>query len=411
MLATQQIFLIASLLCFLVFLALLAAGSENVRGMRAMLASALLGLAGNLLYAFGRELPPLLAYEVANMAYAGAGAALAAGYRQLAGLPARLKSLALLVGAAGLAIALFHYRFDSFFARSAIASLFQAAICIDIARSVLVRRDGAPARPHAGAPARQAAPVLNKVQRFVLLMCGLVVAGHTVRVAWLLMAVDPPASLLQPGSASLAILTAAALALPALTLGGLLTMHRYLVRQAEYIANHDHLTGAWSRKAFFEIAERELARSRRNGQPLALMLIDLDHFKQINDSGGHEAGDVALQLVAERARASLRAADCVARLGGDEFAVLLPETALAHACTVGAKLQAELRTLPPGLQRHAGQSHLTLSIGVTVTQDDEPFKTTLARADAALYAAKSAGRDKVIALAPQLQAVQARQAG
>lgn len=390
MLATQQIFLIASLLCFLVFLALLAAGSENVRGMRAMLASALLGLVGNLLYAFGRELPPLLAYEVANMAYAGAGAALAAGYRQLTGLPPRIGPLALLVGAAGLAIALFHYRFDSFAARSAVASLFQAAVCADIARSVLAQRAG---------------PVLHKVQRFVLAMCGLVAAGHAVRMAWLLLAAEPPASLLQPSSASLAILTAAALALPALALGGLLTMQRYIVHQAEYIANHDHLTGAWSRKAFFELAERELARSRRNGQPLALMLIDLDHFKQINDSCGHEAGDVALQLVAERARASLRAADCMARLGGDEFAVLLPETSLAQACTVGEKLQAELR-IPA-----AGQARLTLSIGVTATQLDEPFKATLARADAALYAAKSAGRDQVIALAPQLQPVRARLAG
>lgn len=402
MLATQQIFLIASLLCFLVFLALLAAGSGTLRGMRAMLASALLGLVGNLLYAFGRELPLLLAYEVANMTYAGAGAALAAGYRQLASRPDRLKPLALLVGAVGLAIAWFHYRVDSFLARSAVASLFQAAICIDIARSVLAGRGAWLARP-ASEPAAPT-PSLNDVQRFVLLMCALVAGGHAVRMAWLLLAAEPPGSLLQPSVASLAILTAAALALPALTLGGLLTMHRYIVHRAEYIANHDHLTGAWSRKAFFEIAERELARSRRNGQPLALMLIDLDHFKQINDSGGHEAGDVALRLVAERARALLRASDCVARLGGDEFAVLLPETTLAQACVVGEKLQA-------GLPRQAAHSSLTLSIGVTVTQVDEPFKATLARADAALYAAKSAGRDQVIALAPQLQAVRACGAG
>lgn len=398
MLATQQIFLIASLLCFLVFLALLSAGSEKVRGMRAMLSASLLGLAGNLLYAYGRELPPLLAYEVANMTYAGAGAALAAGYRQLAARPARIEALLMSVGAVGLLIALFHYRIDSFLARSAVASLFQAAVCVDIARSVL-----------AGRGINQPAPSGRRVQRFVLLMCVLVAGGHAVRMGWLLLSPTPPGSLLQPSVASLAILTAAALALPALALGGLLTMHRFIVHQAEYIANHDHLTGAWSRKAFFEIAERELARSRRNGQPLALMLIDLDHFKAINDSCGHEAGDVALQLVAERARGALRAADCMARLGGDEFAVLLPETALAQACAAGEKLQAELRSSAANLARSTGHPAPTLSIGVTVTQDDEPFKATLARADAALYAAKSAGRNQVIALAPQLQAV--RQAG
>ena len=284
MLATQHIFLIASLLCFLVFLALLSAGSENVRGMRAMLAAALLGLVSNLLYAFGRELPPLIAYEVANMAYAGAGAALAAGYRQLAGREAGARAFALLAGAVaavGMLIALFHYRIDSFAARSAVASLFQAGICVDIARSVLPadrRFRGREQRPvHA--------PRQHRVQRFVLLMCILVVSGHALRMAWLLLASEPPTSLLQPSSTSLAILTAAALALPALTLGGLLSMHRHILHQAEYIANHDHLTGAWSRKAFFDIAEHESARSQRRGQPLALMLIDLDHFKIINEIG------------------------------------------------------------------------------------------------------------------------------
>lgn len=387
MLATQQIFLIASLLCFLVFLALLSAGSENVRGMRAMLAAAVLGLVGNLLYAFGRELPPLLAYEVANMAYAGAGAALAAGYRQLAGRAAQARTLALLVAGVGLLIALFHYHIDSFAARSAVASLFQAAVCVDIARSV---RGGS----------------RDRVQRFVLTMCTLVAAGHAVRMAWLLLAAEPPASLLQPSPASLAILTAAALALPALALGGLLSMHRHIVHQAEYIANHDYLTGAWSRKAFFDIAEREMARSRRSGEPLALLLIDLDHFKAINDNGGHEAGDIALRLFAERTRGALRAVDCVARLGGDEFAILLPDTDLDEAGVVAAKLQAELRAAAIDLPRQPGQPPLTLSIGVTVTDDKEPFKATLARADAALYGAKSAGRDRVIALAPHLKSAQ-----
>ena len=102
MLATQQIFLIASLLCFLVYLALVSAGSQSLRGMRAMRWAALLGLLGNLLYAFGRERPTLLGYEIANMAYSGAGAALAAGYRQLSGRQAHVRTLALLVAAVGI---------------------------------------------------------------------------------------------------------------------------------------------------------------------------------------------------------------------------------------------------------------------------------------------------------------------
>ena len=401
MLATQQIFLIASLLCFLVYLALVSAGSQSLRGMRAMRWAALLGLLGNLLYAFGRELPTLLGYEIANMAYSGAGAALAAGYRQLSGRPAHVTTLGLLVGAVGILTVAFHDWFDSFTLRSAVVSLFQTGICVDIAHSVLAGRGEYQRRSHGQAHLQ--GPGQQNVQRFVLLMCVLVAGGHGVRMLWLLVADNPPTSLLQPSTASLAILTIAALALPALTLGGLLTLHRYIVHQAEYIANHDHLTGAWSRKAFFEIAERETTRARHRRQPLALMLIDLDHFKAINDSAGHEAGDIALQLVATSARDTLRAVDCIARLGGDEFAVLLPGADLVRASAVGKALAEALREVTSTMP--AAHRRLTLSIGVTVTLDGEPFKTTLARADSALYAAKSAGRDEVIALAPPLHAV------
>jgi diguanylate cyclase (GGDEF)-like protein len=387
MLATQQIFLIASLLCFLVLLALSSVAAEGVRGMRALLLAALLGTAGNVLYAFGRELPPLLAYEAANVAYAGAGAALVAGYRVLAGRAPRTVLLSLLVALVGVLIALFHYVADSFTGRSAVISLFQSAVCLEIGRTVLAgRRDWQ--RPF-------------HVYWFVLAMCALVALGHMGRMAWLLGAEQTPGSLLQPSVWSVAILTAAALALPALILGGLLTTHRHIVHRAEFAANHDHLTGAWSRKAFFEIATRERARSARAARPLALMLIDLDNFKAINDSGGHHAGDLALQLVAERARCTLRSVDCVARLGGDEFAVLLPDTGLGSAAGVGDKLQAVVRAAAGALPAVPGQPPLTLSIGVTVLADGETVQAALARADAALYAAKAAGRNRVHALAPE----------
>lgn len=393
MLATQQIFLIASLLCFLVLLALSSVAAEGVRGMRALLLAALLGIVGNVLYAFGRELPPLLAYEAANVFYAGAGAALVAGYRILAGRAPRTLLLAGLVALVGVLIALFHYVADSFAGRSAVISLFQAAVCAEIGRTVLAgRRDWQ--RPH-------------HVYWFVLAMCATVALGHMGRMAWLWGAEQAPTSLLQPSLWSVLILTAAALALPALILGGLLTTHRHIVHRAEYAANHDHLTGAWSRKAFFEIATRERARSARDGKPLALMLIDLDNFKTINDSCGHHAGDLALQLVAERARGTLRAVDCVARLGGDEFAVLLPDTGLGYAAGVGDKLRAAVCAAATALPAAPGQPPLTLSIGVTVLAADETLQAAMARADAALYAAKAAGRNRVHALAPEPALVQA----
>ncbi|WP_020653471.1 GGDEF domain-containing protein [Massilia niastensis] len=393
MLATQQIFLIASLLCFLSFLALLSVSSEGVRGMRELLLASLLGMAGNALYAFGRELPPLLAYEAANVTYAGAGAALVAGYRRLAGQPAGAWPLAAQVALLGVLVALFHYRFDSFAARSAVVSLFQALVCAEIARAVLASRQ-AWRRPF-------------YIYYFVLAMCALVALGHGGRMLWVALADQAPTSLLQPSAWSVFFLTAVSLALPALATGGLLIAHRQVVVRAEHAANHDYLTGAQSRKAFHEIAVREVARAARTGRPLALLLIDLDHFKAINDRHGHESGDAALKLVADSARQSLRGVDCLARHGGDEFVLLLPDTNLGGAVGVGDKLRHAVRD---AIARHPQADELrvlTLSVGVTVFAPGEELRLALARADAAMYDAKTAGRDRVAAHAPEPHVAQA----
>lgn len=390
MLATQQIFLIAALLCLLSFLVLLSVSADRVRGMRAMLLATVLGMAGNALYAFGRELPPLLAYEAANLVYAGAGAALVYGYRRLTGRQPRTGRLASLLAGFGVAVTWFHYGLDSFVARSAVVSLFQAFVCADIARSVL--------RP------RTTAKLPAYGRRFVLGMSAAVALGHAGRMAWLLLADAKPGSLLQPSVWSVSFLTAFAVALPALAAGGLLIAHRRIVDRAEHAANHDFLTGAWSRKAFFEIAEREIAHAARAKQALALLLIDLDHFKEINDGAGHDAGDAALRLLVDTAGSALRAVDCLARLGGDEFALLLPDTSLPGAAAVGDKLRAALRQAAaqapgPGLGPKALPVP-TLSIGATVVARGETLQAALARADAALYEAKAAGRDRVAIRAP-----------
>nr|AGU11833.1 GGDEF domain [uncultured organism] len=393
MLATQQIFLIAALLCFLTFLTLLSVAAERVRGMRALLLAAVLGMAGNALYAFGRELPPLLAYEAANVTYAAAGAALVAGYRRLAGRPARAARLAALVGVFGVLVTWLHYGADSFVGRSAAVSLFQAGVCAGIAHAVR----GLAAPEHAAGAPRFA-------RQFVLGMCALVALGHAGRMLWLALTGSVPGSLLQPSVWSISFLTAVALALPALAIGGLLIAHRQIVQRAEYAANHDHLTGAWSRKGFFEIAGRELARRARGGTPLALLLIDLDNFKTINDECGHDAGDAALCLLVETAGASLRAVDCLARLGGDEFVLLLPETSLPGAAAVAERLRAALRQAAAGVP---GLAPLSLSIGVTVVGHGEELAPALTRADAALYDAKQGGRDRVATRPPAPQPVAA----
>jgi diguanylate cyclase (GGDEF)-like protein len=378
MLATQQIFLVAALLCFLTFLILLSVASEKVRGVRELLLASLLGVAGNTLYAFGRELPPLLAYEGANVAYAAATAALVAGFRNLADLRAR--QLPLMAGAAGLGIliALFHYVNDSFIARSVVVSLFQAAMCAEIARTVFAARS------------TWQRPVYT--HWFVIGMCTLVAGGHLGRIARVTLAAEPPTSLLQPNTWTISFLIAVSVALPALAFGGLLLAYRQIVMRAEHVGNHDFLTGATSRKAFFDIAARDMARAQCRNAPLALLLVDMDHFKAINDRWGHQAGDAALLRLVAGARATVRAADCVARLGGDEFALLLPDTDLNGATAAAAKLQQAVRYA--GSDPDAAPT-LTLSIGITLITQDEDLAGAMNRADEALYAAKLAGRARV----------------
>lgn len=375
--STKQAFLIGAVFCFLAFLVLLALKTRRIRGINEILAAALLGTAGNLLYAFGRELPPFLAYEVANGVYAAASAMLFAAYRYLFTRRPLLPGLGIAVAVLMAAIAFFHYVVDSFLARSAIVSLFQVAVAAGIALTLLQSR------------AQWQKPYYAKY--YILAMCCIVALGHIARVAWQIVAPQPPTSLLHPESGNVLLLSASALALPALAFGGLLLVHRRIVSLVEYAANHDFLTGALSRKGLIEFGERELSRAARHERPLAVLLIDFDHFKPVNDTYGHDAGDRALKLFVRYAKEQLRGIDCLGRMGGDEFAVLLPETDLAGAIAVANKLKKKIKASMSS-KEHAG---LTLSIGVAVRGKDDTLALLMKRADDALYEAKNHGRDRV----------------
>ncbi|HJV84149.1 MAG TPA: GGDEF domain-containing protein [Noviherbaspirillum sp.] len=378
MLSTQYIFLIAALLCFLTFLVLYGVRANRIAGIDEILMATLLGTLGNLLYAFGRELPPLLAYEAANGVYAAASASLFIGYRRLFKQRPYRRVMLVAVLLFTLAAAFFHYVLDSFLGRSALVSLFQAGIAAGIAMALLQ------ARTHWDKP--------YYTKLFILFVCGVVAVGHLGRVLWQIVAPVSPTSLLQPSTASILFLSAATVALPAIAFGGLLLAHRRIVSMAEEAANRDFLTGAWSRRAFFNMGKHELVRAARTGRPLAIMLVDFDNFKPINDQYGHDAGDRVLVSFTHRAEAALRAIDCLARMGGDEFAVLMPETDLAGATAAAYRLKKSVETGKSG----DGLVGVTLSIGVSVLQQGDSLKTLLKRADIALYEAKAKGRTQVV---------------
>jgi diguanylate cyclase (GGDEF)-like protein len=161
------------------------------------------------------------------------------------------------------------------------------------------------------------------------------------------------------------------------------------------LATSDSLTGALTRRAFLIEAESELARSRRYDRELSCVLLDIDHFKRINDTFGHAAGDHVLTDVIDLCRAEVRSCDTIGRLGGEEFSILLPETDLAAATRLANWLREKIAMM---IVTHGLDAlHITTSLGVTVAgKHDASFKDTLERADAALYTAKQNGRDRTV---------------
>lgn len=165
-------------------------------------------------------------------------------------------------------------------------------------------------------------------------------------------------------------------------------------RKLQTLAHTDPLTGTSNRRQFHLSAERELARARRQQEPICLLMLDIDHFKRINDQHGHDAGDRVLRELAGTARKMLREPDLLARFGGEEFVALLPNTALDSARTVAERLRVKLSELRiPDLPQQA-PIRITVSIGVAPL-DQFDLDQALKEADRALYLAKHGGRNQV----------------
>lgn len=173
------------------------------------------------------------------------------------------------------------------------------------------------------------------------------------------------------------------------------TDRRAKIEVLEYQAYTDPLTQVANRGRFLDLANQELARCRRYGHPLSLWMIDVDHFKVVNDTYGHQAGDVALQSLMVTSRQVLRDWDVMGRMGGEEFAVLLPETDTTQALVVAERLRMAVAATDIHLEEGA-VVHLTVSTGIATANDgDTTVDALLERADKALYEAKRSGRDRV----------------
>lgn len=168
------------------------------------------------------------------------------------------------------------------------------------------------------------------------------------------------------------------------------------LEQIRQLATHDDLTGLLNRRAMLDRMQLEQHRSLRSGSPLLIAQLDIDHFKAVNDTHGHAAGDLVLQSFADTVRRNVRDTDVLARWGGEEFVLLLCDTPAADAVTLMERLRQAVQAMQVPVPQSGGPITVTVSIGLARHTPADPLAGTLERADRALYAAKAGGRNRVV---------------
>lgn len=345
---------------------------SGAAGVREWTGANVLAIMALLLFAGRGRFPDVLSIDLANPLFVGAPALKHAGFERHLGRPAPFRALAALVAASTVALGIFHYGMDAMAVRVALSSLFHGSVCVAMAW-------GLRPRDHAS---RARYPI-----RFAFCAALTLAAAPAVRALLYAAHHADQVTLFDDSPVNLVCFALGTLALPGLTLGVVMMANAGLIGQARYAAEHDHLTGAWSRRAFFGRAEHVHADAARAGGKVSLLVFDVDHFKAINDTHGHAVGDRVLADLVERTDAVLRGGAC-ARLGGEEFAVLLPHTDAGAAAHLADELRRTLEQADVAVR-------YTVSVGVASLDDGESLASLLQRADAALYAAKRGGRNRM----------------
>ncbi len=183
------------------------------------------------------------------------------------------------------------------------------------------------------------------------------------------------------------------IALLFMAFGTLMLANEFTTNELRQLAEIDSLTSIFNRRAFFTLLNKALHQSQRTGMGLAVLVVDLDHFKSINDTYGHQGGDEVLRHFVQTATQCLRQQDVMGRLGGEEFAIFLPGVDAKGAQVVAERLRAAVASRPAALQQ--GSHALTISLGLTLCVPGDTPDTALHRDDQAMYQAKERGRNRV----------------
>ncbi len=221
------------------------------------------------------------------------------------------------------------------------------------------------------------------------LICGIHAAFVLLRIVLLLRNGTPPDDLVRGDTIPPALILEAIISLVMIAFASLMLVSENMTRELRGLAERDPLTGCFNRRAFLLLFDKALSAAGRSRLPLSVLLIDLDHFKKINDTYGHRAGDEALNRFVSVAQACLRNEDVLGRIGGEEFAAFLPGAALADACSIAERLRCSVA-------EHASDGlAFTVSIGIAQCAPGEAVEGALHRADEAMYRAKALGRNRI----------------
>lgn len=384
--------LFGALLTWLTDVLLILSWNSLPRAMRPSLRWWLLGMAlhpvGFLLIGLRDTLSQLLSIVVANIVLALAISCMATALRIFYGLPERRLWLFGLSALAGVLCLWFTYLAPSLHWRVVWLSLLMGVLIASCARAVF-RRDGP-------------AGTVSRITGSLFGLAGALMLARSVHEAWV---PSSTTDLLRAGPFDLACLGILILMPVLATVGFLLMCTERSQQELERTARIDYLTGIFNRRAIEDLAGRAISAARRHGIPLAIMLVDIDRFKRINDEYGHEAGDQALVEAVRRMREVMRAEDLVGRQGGEEFVAVMPDIDLASARAAAERLRRSFADRPMTINRpmtvtgNGGPLDLpvTVSIGVAALEPaDRQYSHLLRRADRAMYAAKSAGRNRVM---------------
>lgn len=338
-------------------------------------ALAVLSLLG---YASSEIMPPAAYVLVSNASWLAAMSLVYVGVRQFFGLRSQALRVALMALAAIVGMAVMLYGVDYLSGRISLFSGYTAALMATTC-SVVYRQRRTIQTPG--------------VVLYVLLSMGGLAALHALRVAVYGSGLVPPASLVDPTPWGLFFIVCGSVTVPALFLALLLLIQTSLSEQMQAALTFDSLTGAYSRRSILDELEHELRRCARSGGRLAVLVLDIDHFKSINDRHGHATGDVALRHFSQVVPRAVRASDRFGRLGGEEFVLLMYDCDAARALVQAQRVCDALRDSP--LQLPGQELRMTASGGVATLQPGDTADGILARADLALYKAKELGRDRV----------------